>query len=189
MGNRFARMRASRRVWLNRQILEAGNSYENVEISTIMVAECKWSHMYLDAIIVEFCTQLRLRWRILVRLPVVPHTRSLDYDRGIFDIRRNGLTKEERKRRKRQEVLPVAYISKWRIILSKKITRNVRASIYHENGNPETECFFVIICQSPNNIVIHDREIGFSRKLSWEYFFGRSLYFSCSYCPFLYHNI
>lgn len=155
---------------------------EDVEISTIMVAEHKWPHMYLDAIIVEFCTQLHLRWHILVRLPRSIHSYSLDYDRGIFDIRRNGLTKKGRWRKKKgtEEQTPGSLTSRvhaynWRIILSKKITRNVRASIYHENRNPETEYLLVIICQSPNDIVIYGREIGFSRKLSLRYFFEISL--------------
>lgn len=63
MGNRSARI-SSRLTKPANTKLETHT--RRVEISTIMAVEHKWSHTYLDAIIVEFCTQLRLRWRILV---------------------------------------------------------------------------------------------------------------------------
>lgn len=81
MGNRFARACISSRLTKPANT-KLETHTRRVEISTIMVVEHKWSHTYLDAIIVEFCTQLRLRWRILVWLPrstLVP-----DYDAGGF---------------------------------------------------------------------------------------------------------
>lgn len=96
MGNRFARACISLRLTKPANT-KLETHTRRVEISTIMAVEHKWSHTYLDAIIVEFCTQLRLRWRILVWLLRAP--RRPDYAGGFSTL--DGTTWAERKRRKK----------------------------------------------------------------------------------------
>lgn len=156
---------------------------EDVEISTIMVAQHKWPHMYLDAIIVEFCTQLRLRWHILVRLPRSTHSYSLDYGRGIFDIRQNDLTKERKwGKKKGTEEQTLGSLT------SRVHTYN---EIYHLFKEDHKKCPSINISRkqkSRNGISLgnymskseqyrYGREIGFPRKLSSRRFSEISLSF------------